>query len=312
MSYSSIHHVRLVVCGLAVVWSAPVAAQGPEFPPELVQFVPAPSNPVFTASKGPAWDVKIRERGFILREADGYHLWYTGYNPALSDTKFLGYATSADGIHWTRYAGNPIHTQTWVEDMQVVKHGDTYYMVAEGRNDIAHLLTSKDRVHWSEQGPLDVRQANGKPLSAGAYGTPVLWIEGRDWYLFYERGDRAVWLARSADRRVWTNVQDEPVLVPGPEPYDRCGIAMDQVIKYQGRYYAYYHATGQKPWGNWCSCVVVSTDLVHWKKYPQNPLVTGDKSSPVLVPDGRQFRLYTMHPDVRVYLPRSVPAGPAK
>jgi sucrose-6-phosphate hydrolase SacC (GH32 family) len=279
---------------------------GPEFPPELVDFVPAAVNPVFTASNGQAWDSKIRERGFILREADGYHLWYTGYNPALSDTKYLGYATSADGVHWTRYAGNPIFTEKWTEDVQVVKHGDTYYMVAEGRADIAHLLTSKDRIHWTEQGDLDIRYANGKPLSPGSYGTPVLWVEGANWYLFYERGDRAVWLARSRDRKVWTNVQDDPVIVPGPEPYDRQAIAWDQVIKVQGRYYGYYHATGQKPWGNWNSNVAMSTDLVHWKKYPKNPIVAGDKSSPVVVRDGRQWRLYTMHPDVRLYLPRGV------
>jgi hypothetical protein len=29
--------------------------------------------------------------------------------------------------------------------------------------------------------------------------------------------------------------------------------------------------------------------------------------SPIVVDDGRQIRLYTMHPDVRVYFPRSRP-----
>ena len=79
-------------------------------------------------------------------------------------------------------------------------------------------------------------------------------------------------------------------------------IALDQVIKYRGRYYGYYHALPAK--GAWNTCVAVSDDLIHWRKYPRNPIVEGDRSSPVVVDDGRQYRLYTMHPDVRVYFPR--------
>ena len=123
-----------------------------EFPPELVDFVPYAGNPVFTGTGADTWDRNIRERGFILREDGTYHLWYTGYDERRADAMALGYATSPDGLHWTRWPANPIYSRGWVEDMQVVKHGDTYYMFAEGRNDIAHLLTSQDRVHWQERG----------------------------------------------------------------------------------------------------------------------------------------------------------------
>ncbi len=284
---------------------------GPEFPPELVDFVPLTKEAVFAGSGGDTWDRKIRERGYILRENGVYSLWYTGYNDQRSPTKFLGLATSPDGLHWTRYSGNPLTTRVWTEDMCVVKQGDTYFMFAEGLHDVAHLLTSTDRIHWQERGSLDVRQTNGKPLAPGPYGTPAVWVEGPNWYLFYERGDRAVWLARSTDCKQWTNVQDEPVLRCGPEPYDRQAVAMNQILKYRGRYYGYYHSTGEKPWRNWTSSVAMSTDLVHWKKYPKNPIVTGNRSSPVVVFDGRQYRLYTMHPDVRVYGPRvSQPGQP--
>ena len=219
--------------------------------------------------------------------------------------KHLGYATSPDGLTWTRYAGNPIHTAGWVEDMSVIKSGATYYMFAEGRDDIAHLLVSTDRIHWQERGPLDIRYANGKPLSKGAYGTPTIWKENNVWYLFYERDDEAVWLASSKDLTVWTNVQDEPILKKGPEPYDQYGVAMNQVIKHNGRYYGYYHATAYKDWREWTTNVAVSTDLIHWKKYPHNPIVGPDHSSGILVPDGPTYRLYTMHPAVNIYVPKN-------
>jgi hypothetical protein len=47
----------------------------------------------------------------------------------------------------------------------------------------------------------------------------------------------------------------------------------------------------------------VSDDLVHWKKYAKNPILSCDCSSAVLVVDGATPRLYTMHPEVRVWLP---------
>jgi len=277
--------------------------QTQEFPPELVHFKPYKNNPVFTGTGRDTWDRTIRERGYILKEGDSFSMWYTGYNEDREDTHYLGYATSADGINWTRYADNPIFKKSWVEDMMIVKHEGIYYMFAEGRNDIAHWLTSIDKIHWKEQGPLDIRQSDGKPISPGPYGTPTVWIENGKWYLFYERNDLGVWLATSTDHKTWTNVQDEPVLKMGPTVYDQKGLALNQVIKYKGKYYGYYHATAYDPWRDWTTNVAVSDDLIHWKKYPHNPIVSGNKSSGITVFDGKQFRLYTMHPDVRVYFP---------
>jgi len=277
---------------------------GEEFPRELVDFSACRDNPLFGGTGKDTWDRNIRERGYILREEDTYHLWYTGYNKNRSKTLHLGYATSADGLKWTRHPDNPIFDESWVEDMQVVKYQQTYYMFAEGLNDIAHILSSTDKIHWQDHGSIDVRCSTGEPLSPGPYGTPTVWVEGKTWYLFYERNDEGIWLATSTDRKVWTNVQDEPVISKGPEDYDRAAVALNQVIKYKGRYYGYYHATGHTPWRDWTSNVAVSRDLVHWKKYPKNPIVTGNKSSPILVHDGNRYQLYTMHPDVRVYFPR--------
>ena len=231
-------------------------------------------------------------------------MWYTGYNKNRSETLYLGYATSADGLKWTRHPDNPIFDDSWVEDMQVVKHQQTYYMFAEGLDDIAHVLTSTDKVRWQDHGRIDIRYSTGEPLTPGPYGTPTVWVEGKTWYLFYERDDEGIWLATSTDRKVWKNVQDEPVISKGPEDYDRHAVALNQVIKYKGRYYGYYHASAHRPWRDWTTNVAVSKDLVHWKKYPKNPIVTGDKSSGILVHDGNRYRLYTMHPDVRVYFPR--------
>ena len=162
------------------------------FPSELVDFIPLEHNPVFTGTGKDTWDKMIRERGYILREDGIYKMWYTGYTGSDDATKFLGYATSEDGIYWQRYAENPIFDEYWTEDVHVVKHGGNYFMVAEGINDISHLLTSSDGIHWQRLGDLDIRKVNGEHIGPGAYGTPTLWIEDDRWFLFYERGDLGI------------------------------------------------------------------------------------------------------------------------
>ncbi len=306
-------HARLnslIVFLLAVgtlIFAQRAGADDENFPPELVHFSPAKENPIFVAQGEGHWDVKIRERGFILKEDDCYKMWYTGYDGTREGQKMLGLATSTDGLKWTPHPDNPIYKEHWVEDMMIVKLDETYYMFAEGAMDQAQLLTSTDGVHWERRGTLDVRLKNGEPIPAGPYGTPTAWREGTTWYLFYERRDLGVWLATSSDMKVWTNLQDKPVLVPGPEYYDRDMIAMNQIVKHQGRYYAYFHgaANDKKP-NLWSTNIAVSDDLIHWKKYSGNPLfpIADNKSSGILVQDGREFRLYTMHNQVQVHFPK--------
>lgn len=275
-----------------------------EFAEELVNFEPYEHNPLFTGTGADTWDARIRERGFILREDDGYHMWYTGYRGD-DDQMKLGYATSKDGIEWTRYPGNPIFAESWVEDMIVVKHDGLYYMFAEGTDDVAHLLTSTDKITWTDLGSLRVEQVNGEPISPGPYGTPTVYIEGNVWHLFYERRDLGIWHATSTDLKVWRNVQDEPVISMGPEEYDKYGVALNHIIRYGDQYYAYYHGTPVEDWSDWNTNVAVSTDLNTWTKYPGNPLLRENKSSGVIVHDGERYRLYTMHDKVQLHFSSS-------
>lgn len=272
------------------------------FPRELVEWKPIKENPVFRGTGESTWDRKIRERGYILKVEDEYHLWYTGYNEDRSTTKFLGHATSRDGLKWDRDKRNPIFDQVWTEDVFVLKHDQKYVMFAEGKNDIAHQLTSADGISWKEEGALKVLKADGKtPIEPGPYGTPVVWFENQTWRLFYERGDKGVWLAKSPDRKTWINVQDDPVLAMGPSPYDQTAVAMNQIIKRDGVYYTLYHANTHRPWKDWTTCIARSTDLIHWEKYPKNPIIENNSSSGIFVETPQGLRLYTMHPEVRVH-----------
>lgn len=275
-----------------------------ELPDVLTRFTADEASPLFTGRPG-HWDAKIRERGWIVRDGSRWHLWYTGYDPNQQPLMMrLGYATSEDGLRWNRYADRPLIDNLWVEDMMVIRHNDQWLMFAEGKGDQAQLLTSRDGIHWDPKGSLDVRLTSGDPIPPGPFGTPTVYFENGVWNLFYERRDEGIWLARSTDLKKWTNVRDEPLIVPGPDAYDALMIAMNQVVLIDGKYVAVMHGTGtpQKP-RQWCTTMAVSTDLVQWKKYSGNPLlpIPENKSSGQLVFDGTRWRLYTMHDQIDLH-----------
>ena len=274
------------------------------FPNELVHFAPYKNNPVFAGSGDNKWDKNIRERGFILKGNDQYYLWYTGYNDNFNEYRYLGLATSKDGINWKRFSDKPIHEKDWVEDVFVTKAKNKYYMVAEGKNDVAKILVSVDRINWVDLGNIELSDTTGKKIHP-PYGTPVLWIENDKWRLFYEIHDNGIWVAELENKGnllKWKNIRDDPVIKMGPEHYDKAGLALDQIIKYKGCYYAYYHGSSKRP-GNWSVNVAGSNDMINWQKYPNNPIVGDNRSSGIIVNTGEKVVLYTMHPDVRLYLP---------
>ena len=66
------------------------------------------NNPVFTGTPG-EWDL-FAVKPEVIFANNLYHMWYTGATQAspASGTWHKGYATSDDGINWTRYADNPV------------------------------------------------------------------------------------------------------------------------------------------------------------------------------------------------------------
>jgi predicted GH43/DUF377 family glycosyl hydrolase len=62
-------------------------------------------NPVMDLGAGNAWDSKEIGPNCVIKDADGYKMWYGGSD---GNHSRVGYANSTDGINWTRYANNPV------------------------------------------------------------------------------------------------------------------------------------------------------------------------------------------------------------
>ncbi len=293
---------RAVSAAVGLVFAA-TSATAFEEPWAFARWKPVGDAPVFAGTAEGTWDRRIRERGFILPDGGGFTLWYTGFDGDRPLKLALGRAVSDDGVFWRRDERNPVFADAWTEDVFVARTDDGYQMFAEGRGDVAHRLTSPDGVRWVDHGALDVRKTDGSPVGPGPLGTPSAVLKDDVWHLLYERGDLGVWLATSRDMKVWTNVRDEPVLARGPEPFDRAQIALNQVVLRDGWYYGFYHALADPAVRDWTTNLARSRDLIHWEKSPDNPIIGGNRSSAVLVTTPHGDRLYTMHPDVRLFEP---------
>jgi hypothetical protein len=54
------------------------------------------------------WERTAVDSPRVLRLGDVYHMWYTGRDFGVRSTWQIGYATSPNGVDWTRYEGNPV------------------------------------------------------------------------------------------------------------------------------------------------------------------------------------------------------------
>ncbi len=96
------------------------------------------SDPVFQPAGSGAWDAGWVHQPRVFQTPDDWVMIYRGVGPARGSSMMLGVATSKDGIHWERYAGNPVFKpsdikgagQFWFTN--AVLKDNVYYVFVEG------------------------------------------------------------------------------------------------------------------------------------------------------------------------------------
>jgi predicted GH43/DUF377 family glycosyl hydrolase len=135
-------------------------------------------------------------------QAKLYRMWYSGgeqYEP-----NAIGYATSPDGLKWTRHEKNPIFrpdpANAWEKDRvtgcQVVKQGDWYVMFYIGFRD-QHtaqigLARSRDGItDWQRHPANPIIRVGAGQWDAHACYKPFAIFDGKRWLLWYNgrKGD---------------------------------------------------------------------------------------------------------------------------
>jgi hypothetical protein len=177
-------------------------------------------NPVLPGGGAGSWDEVEADGPTVIKDGAVYKMWYYGCNADYSVCS-IGYATSPDGIAWTKYAGNPVLEQTpgeWDESgiawPRVIKNGATYEMWYHSDRKLGYA-TSPDGVTWT-------KNASNPVLSQGWDGAGVsvssLLLDGGTYKLWTTSGAGAtagIGYFESADGIEWTQPVSNPILVKG-------------------------------------------------------------------------------------------------
>jgi fibronectin type 3 domain-containing protein len=242
------HRLSRIVCAALVIatWSTTVSAQSASF----TDFHSGPATPALAAGAPGQWDERIHEKVAILEEDGIFKMWYVGHPATGQLESKIGYATSSDGVTWTKHPSNPINDRGLMQqNISVLKTPEgTYWMYVEVANQRIDLLTSTDGLNWT---------ADQNPIMTEAAG-PVVWREESDWFMLYENRTGAVpsiHLATSLDGRTWVDNPANPV-ISGPgytQP--------DSIVKDGSTYHLYWHTTDAAAW------YATSQDLVNWTNH---------------------------------------------
>ena len=204
------------------------------------------SAPVLSPGGVGAYDEKGQADPSVIYEGPGiWKMWFDALNGSDIWDK-LGYATSPDGITWTKYGAvlSRGASGAWDDDFVhhpcVVKHNGVYYMFyagsRPGMNYKIGLATSPDGITFTKYGTTPVIDTGSVGQFDSNYirpSNPVL-IQGTwyMWYWGYNGTVHALGLATSPDLFTWTKqgkVHDNNAsaswvrLVEGDHPADKIG-----------------------------------------------------------------------------------------
>ena len=189
------------------------------------------SNAPVIAPRGKGWEAAGTFNPAVVMHGDKIVMLYRAQDK--QGTSRLGYAESADGVHFNR-RDEPVLSPTeeyekdgGVEDPRLVQFGDTYYLTYTGYNKKDAqlcLATSKDLIHWDRKGviiPANKGNWNVKWTKSGAIVPEK--IEGKYWMYFLgtsaDNTDQAG-LASSTDLIHWTEATQIPALPVRPGHFD--------------------------------------------------------------------------------------------
>ncbi len=180
------------------------------------------------------WEADINRPAVVKRE-DGYQMWYTGQAKSHS---WIGYATSSDGVHWTRCSAEPVLSpeKSWEKVAVMCPHvlwddnqrlyrmwysaGEQYEPNAIG------YATSPDGLNWSKYKDNPVFAADRINEWEQHKVTACQVIPVGEWYIMFFIGFRnehlaQIGLARSRDGVTnWQRHPANPIIFPVAGAWD--------------------------------------------------------------------------------------------
>jgi len=189
------------------------------------------SNEPILSPQGAAWESAGTFNPAVVFHNGKFVMLYRAQDA--SGTSRLGYAESADGIHFRRGVRPVLSPETeyekdgGVEDPRLQKFGDTWYLTYTGYNKKDAqlcLATSLDLIHWERKGViLPAYKGNWNVAWTKSGAIVPEKIDGKYWmYWLGTAADKTdqMGLSYSTDLIHWTEATTSPVLPRRPGMFD--------------------------------------------------------------------------------------------
>jgi predicted GH43/DUF377 family glycosyl hydrolase len=203
----------LMVSGLASVSLAQTGSQ-----PVSVDLTLYEGNPILSSGEAGEWDDGYVWSGNVVYDDGLFHMFYgadsnyIGVRPSA-----IGYATSEDGLTWTKYAGNPIFT---ADELFEFGHGTGYviplvdgdtwllYFTSEDNKGIYRGTASAPTGPWTIDPEPVLKRGKGKDWDAIGFALMSITRTDDEYVLYYWSEENAIGRATSPDGIVWTKYDD--------------------------------------------------------------------------------------------------------
>jgi hypothetical protein len=194
-------------------------------------------------------------RGISIIFDEGlFKMWYGGYN---GDHFMMGYATSPDGINWTRgNGGNPVMALgpdgSWDDHdlwgAQVIKEATTYrmwYDAGDGAINRVGYAYSEDGVHWTKYDKNPVLTPDNSGFDSTHVGVECVFHQGGSYIMMFIGNaghgyDSSMGIATSSDGYHWAK-NSEPIFSLGAAgKFDSVAYRSAAVYTLDGKHIMFY------------------------------------------------------------------------
>jgi len=237
-----------------------------------VSWIRHQGSPVLKVGAPGTWDSQSVNTPWVIREGNEYKMWYTGRRVGQYDfPQAIGYATSPDGVNWTKYSGNPVLTKgsagafddDWVYLPVVISSVTGYTMHYTGASSSSGtqgigIATSTDGIHWTKKGNITIPSSHWDSQGRGSRFSSIIKL-GETFAASYDGLSQnpynpsttstidQIGFATSTDGTNWTPYPGNPVITYGTSnSWDDRGVFFPYILAVGSQYYVYYSGANQE------------------------------------------------------------------